>query len=268
MRKNENDNAIEIECFVKIPSPSDISDSDHEHTSLFTDELGFMKYNAEACKAYVCKRGHFRKTKDPISVIEAFLLTYRNGLYPPLWVLNYLAECFEKYYEINIAKAYSFFGGHYESLDKIMGLTGGKGQRPKYKNTVLEYFYEQLMFGIAKLKIIYNLNQSCAAWFVSKATYKNEKCPEYDEFFLYDLYRKRKSLYEDKIFKDIYQSSSEEEKRDIARYHLEKAKKYLEDSGNKEGLQLCNETLKQLDNLDLPKIGKNLSKIYSIASRK
>lgn len=71
--------------------------------------------------ALITKRGSFYSSRNPTYAIEAFLLATQAGLYPPVWVVEWLANGFKKWHS-NEGK---------ENLDTILGLRG-TGKDPAY----------------------------------------------------------------------------------------------------------------------------------------
>ena len=64
----------------------------------------------------------YQKTKNPVYLIEAFLLAMQAKLYPPLWVLREMETAFQEYHDCAGKVA----------LDKILGLNEGPGHRNRF----------------------------------------------------------------------------------------------------------------------------------------
>lgn len=111
-------------------------------------------------KAYiplVCAKGAFKRSQNPVYAIQAFLLAHEAGVYPPLWVLNYMHKVFKKYYKTN---------GR-ESLDALFGFSRGKGQEPAFKSVFSNDRDEMLMRDVFRLNLLgYSIRQ--ASYMVSR----------------------------------------------------------------------------------------------------
>lgn len=59
----------------------------------------------------MCKRPAVGEKVDPIKALETFLLAYESGLYPPVWVIDYMAGIFKDFYKSAGTK----------SLDRLFG---------------------------------------------------------------------------------------------------------------------------------------------------
>ncbi len=99
----------------------------------------------------------FRKTKNPVYALEAFLLAQQEKIEIPKSILEWLTSCFRKWHD----------GQAKESLDRIMGLKVGKGRTPPYKAALIDDRNEMLYEKMAVLKSL-GLRLEDAAEMVSR----------------------------------------------------------------------------------------------------
>lgn len=90
-------------------------------------------------------RRKFEKSKNPYYVIEAFIVAHVHKCYPPVWVMDFINERFEKFY-------YS----DEKSLDELFGFikAGGKGWTPPRSimtNEERDKFIQTEMFVLKEL---------------------------------------------------------------------------------------------------------------------
>jgi hypothetical protein len=90
------------------------------------------------------KSQEFEVTGNPVYAIEAFLLARLGGRVPPENVLQWLARSFRKWLDAKGA----------EPLDRIMGLSVGKGGTPPYKAAMLRGRDETLYRDIVVLRLL------------------------------------------------------------------------------------------------------------------
>lgn len=92
----------------------------------------------------ICRKGQFEKTKNPIYAIEAFLLAHEAGLYPPLWVLEYMTKVFWEYHNSKGKK----------SLDKLFELNKRGRHSKKFKLVLIEDRNQMLMRDVFRLSVL------------------------------------------------------------------------------------------------------------------
>ena len=100
----------------------------------------------------------FKKTTNPIYAIEAFLIAHDAGLYPPMWVLNYMAEIFNDWHELQGTK----------SLDELFELKPIPGQARLYKTDKEERRDEQLCGHVYLLKTLFDFTIEEASYMASR----------------------------------------------------------------------------------------------------
>lgn len=95
----------------------------------------------------------FKKTKNPIYAIETFVFAHKAGIYPPLWVLNYMAEIFDDWKNLNGKK----------SLDELFELKPMPGQAPLYQKDKEERRDEMLCMDVYALNTFFDftIEEAC-----------------------------------------------------------------------------------------------------------
>ncbi len=95
----------------------------------------------------------FKHNPNPLYAIEAFLLAHEVGVYPPLWVINYMAETFDDWRK----------SSGEESLDKLFNLKAERGQTPTYKADLEERRDERLCQDVYVLKTFFkfSIDEAC-----------------------------------------------------------------------------------------------------------
>jgi hypothetical protein len=116
-------------------------------------------------------QGIYQGTKcNPVHALEAFTTFHRLGLYPPLWVLNWLNDAF-----VACLKS-----GGTENLQTLLGVTRRKGQTPIFKEAAAVSTESATMREIAGLTLLGISIQDAA--FMVEQRLRNEKikCPSAD----------------------------------------------------------------------------------------
>jgi len=131
------------------PKSKIIPSSENQHTNAQQDEISYVDITRHPTEPYKAvkfsdlnsfltgtgmdpgyksvvtgneeSRRKFEKSKNPYYVLEAFIVAHVHKCYPPVWVMDFINERFEKYY-------YSAE----KSLDELFGFVkaGGKGWTP------------------------------------------------------------------------------------------------------------------------------------------
>ena len=167
-KNDQNGNTI-LEGFTLHPPKEVIQDNLNKRPAYITDmELFDLIPDKQVFIGLKMKKGPYEKTKNPVYLIEAFLLAHENGIYPPMWVLNFMAEVFKKYH--------STLGEI--SLDKLFGFKGWRGQEPAFKSIMKkEERDEMLMKDIFSLHLLgYSIED--ASHMVAR---KLEQSPKWDK---------------------------------------------------------------------------------------
>lgn len=93
------------------------------------------------------RKSQFENEGNPVYPIEAFMLAYKNGLYPPLWVMDFMYKAFEGWRK-EIDKNPKAI------LDKFFKLTPGQGQDHPYKSLHEAGRDERLMCDVFRLTLL------------------------------------------------------------------------------------------------------------------
>jgi len=158
-----NDNFI-ISSFVRHPPQGDLTINEIHNLKLCISELdncgNIYKLDDsdpfDARMLLILKKGEFDRTQNPIVAMEGFIVANQAGLYPPLWVLNFFTESFEIYHE-NLGEV---------SLDKVLGLTRGKGQTNAFKELIIKERNENIIKEAYRLCHLFNMSIEKAAYMV------------------------------------------------------------------------------------------------------
>jgi len=172
-KRNAKLGVVYISGYTLHPPKEDIDPDDLKRmTPYITDsDLSEMENSGKTIsgnEAYMLlhsREGQFEESKNPVYGIEAFLIAHEVGLYPPMWVLNYMAEIFNEFHKHQGSK----------SLDKLFELTRGKGQNNAFKNVLLYDRDETLMIDMDKLRMVYGCTIDEASLMVAR---RMEEIPE------------------------------------------------------------------------------------------
>jgi hypothetical protein len=70
----------------------------------------------------------YKGSKDPKSALEAFVIAHEGGMYPPVWVLDFMSEVFNDWIQLDGEKR----------LDDLFELNSYQGGTPLYKARKIE----------------------------------------------------------------------------------------------------------------------------------
>ena len=114
-------------------------------------------------------RGAYASTKNnPVFAMEVFMAFHALGLYPPLWILNWLNDAFSDYLKSK---------GE-ESLDRLLGVKRNKGQTPVIKEAAHISAEIKIMHAIGMLISMLNISIEDAATMVARKLENQDiKCP-------------------------------------------------------------------------------------------
>lgn len=147
----ESCDTLYLQYFVKHPPDGFFSPEELEKMSLFVGEHEIKNIKNEnevelpASLYIISKTRQFKETKNPVYAIEAFLVAHKAGVYPPLSILNFLADKFEKYH--------STFGE--VSLDSLLGFKTYRGKKaPPFKAVMNEERNEKLTLDVFRLNLL------------------------------------------------------------------------------------------------------------------
>lgn len=117
----------------------------------------------------------FEKTKNPVHLLEAFLIVYRSKKTLPKWIFNHMGKIFEDFYEAE--------GG--KSLDVLFGFKPGKGQEPPFKRLLEESRDERIFLDVYLLRGLFGFSIEEAAYMVE------QRYQERPVFYLINMCRRR-----------------------------------------------------------------------------
>lgn len=110
--------------YQNIPTKDDLNNIPAHFTSVDRERLA-----SEALLSLHCKKAAFEEHHNPISALEALFITHEEGLYPPLWVIDFMVRVFREYYDSNGSK----------NLEQLFGFKKGKGQSTAFQKEFEEY---------------------------------------------------------------------------------------------------------------------------------
>ena len=120
--------------FVRLP-PADFDRHELESNPLLATRQDFD--GVEALHDFIgieSRLRDFRKINKPLALIEIFLLSMKNGVYPPVGVLRLIESAFLEYYKSE-GKV---------SLDQTMGLDKKRGTTPPFKKMLMHHRNDRL----------------------------------------------------------------------------------------------------------------------------
>lgn len=157
------------------------------------------------------KKSEYEKTKNPLLIIEAFLIAHEAGIYPPMWVVNFLYAGFKEYHDSQGLK----------DLDKLFGLKKGKGQSFIFKSFIEEDRDSILCLDVYRLQTAFNYSVEEASYMVARRLEETEnwnkspfKINKIREETIKDRYLKKwKKIYDKDFIRDEILSWTKEEKK-------------------------------------------------------
>ncbi|MDH3973499.1 MAG: hypothetical protein OEV42_04380 [Deltaproteobacteria bacterium] len=95
----------------------------------------------------------FKNTNNPIYTFEAFSVAHKKGIYPPMWVLNFMSEVISDWISL----------GGTKSLDELFEINTCQGQAPLYKKDKEERRDEMLCLDVFVLNTFFNftIEEAC-----------------------------------------------------------------------------------------------------------
>lgn len=104
------------------------------------------------------KESAFNEEQNPVYVVEAFLMAYRLGLFPPLWVMEYAVKAFECWHKSNGRK----------ELGECFGLKLDTGQKSAFRKLLLADRDEDFCYEVLKLQVLFDYSADKACNMVSR----------------------------------------------------------------------------------------------------
>jgi hypothetical protein len=144
----------------------------HEHEPRIADAETpiMMAAILSLCQEKIHQGIYAGTQRNPFYAIEAFTTFHRLGLYPPLWVLNWLNGAFVAYLK----------SGGTENLQTLLGVTRRKGQTPIFKEAAAVSTESATMREIAGLTLLGISIQDAAFMVEQRLQNKKIKCPSAD----------------------------------------------------------------------------------------
>ena len=165
-KRNADLDIVHISGYTLLPPEDDIDPEILKKMTAYITDFDLMKMEntgkaIPGDEAYIllgCREGQFEGRKNPVYAIDAFLIAHDAGLYPPMWALNYVIEVFKKYYEVQGTM----------SLDKLFGLSKGKGKTKPFLETVNEERDQMLMVMVYQFRAIFGCTVDEATHLVAR----------------------------------------------------------------------------------------------------
>lgn len=152
------DASMVVEGFTRHRAFDEMQTDQLERYRAYVSELDFSPEQLiEFVFPLLSRCNRFTETGNPILAIEAFLIAHKAGFYPPMPILNWLAEAFEQFHAANGK----------EGIEKILGLKRDRGQTPPFKELLVQDVEDMLMWDVWKLKKIFGLSTPRAAEMVA-----------------------------------------------------------------------------------------------------
>ncbi len=205
-----------FKAFVKHPDTESEIDLDKipDHWILETDITGSQDY--PDWPALLTRADSFKESGNPVHAIESIILCHEAGLYPPLFVMDWLVGALNEWHsQCGQIK-----------MDKAMGLNK-PGRGNPMQQAVREEWKQNLMIELNRLRHMFDLTTNEAATMIVTrldATDWNQSpyTLQYSETTLVQDYEGKGA----EIFKDWevikkYQDSTDEEKREVLSHYPE-----------------------------------------------
>lgn len=212
-KNDEHGNAI-LEGFTLHPPKEVLPDNLNKRPAYITEiEFSDLILDKQVYIGLKSKKGPFEETKNPVYLIEAFLCAHENGIYPPMWVLNFMAGVFKKYHRALGYEKYPKGRGKL-TLDDLFGFGINKGQTPRFKRVLQLDRNEMLMVDVKKLTLL-NYSIDVASGMVARKLEETQgwdktglKLGELSASTIEDIYKKKWSkFFNDKAFEKIVLNS-------------------------------------------------------------
>ena len=195
--KPESNRLSESSFLVRHPSRDVSPEFEVKENPYFVKHINLPP---ETSVAIECRYMSFKKTENPVYVIEAFLIAHKENLYPPFWVLDHIAGAFEQYHKLQGTKP----------LDEVFKLKVGKGQTPLFKSLSEDERDQMLCQHVHNLCVLFkiSIDESCfmvSRYFeeedlnktlfdmkdISEDTIKDKYIKKWKKIFNVDIYKER-----------------------------------------------------------------------------
>lgn len=125
-----------------------------------------MDLTVQVSMPLLIRHSLFKTTKNPVLALEAFLIAHRAGLYPPKWVLNYMAGIFEEF-------STALTSTSTKSLDRLFGFKPKQGQSVPLKTLLNEQRDEILCRDVYLLNKLFGIAIEKASEMVARRLEEN-----------------------------------------------------------------------------------------------
>lgn len=174
----------------------------------------------------------FLESKNPVYAIEMIMLCHEAGLYPPLSIMDWLADSLKRWHDQN---------GHAD-LESVMGLRKSGQTGNAFREAIKKQLEENLMTEFCRLRYMFSITNSETAQMIATRledtewNYSGYSITPYSESTLQDKYeRKWAKLFKnsDTFIKKLKNSDDQEKKKTLSRYphhayrHIKKLLKYV-----------------------------------------
>jgi len=173
-------------------------------------------------------KNQYQETENPFYILQSFLTSHAAGLYPPISVLNILAEAFKNYIDSWGKK----------SLDEILKFKLGTDKKDTSFSLIDKKGFEvAILMEVGKLICLFNLHVIDAAHMVSRSLEdarekgitlnKGFKIPKIDVVDRYN--RKKGNQFRKGIWKkEIYSKYTDKDKKEILKeYPIDSIPEYI-----------------------------------------
>ncbi len=143
--------------FMRRPKPGPVPVEGLPEHYISANDLPDIEGISEGVQL-LTRQTKFNRDGDPLAAIEAFLLSNKAGIYPPLWVLDFMTGVFEHWRQRNGS----------ESLDKLFGLSRGKGQQPALKEALRQERDQNIMLDMWRLRGLFSATLEEAAHMIAR----------------------------------------------------------------------------------------------------
>lgn len=151
-RKKQTNEEVSVNVHVKHPPLGERSIDEFENMKLIISDFDIPTKLRILLKS---KNSQFKSdfNNRALYAIEAFIIAHHEGIYPPLWALNYIASVLEDFHDAQGKK----------SLDQCFGFKRGRGQKgrgstPLFKKAAEGERDRFLAIDIYRLKVLFGIS--------------------------------------------------------------------------------------------------------------
>ena len=117
----------------------------HDDRFLIEKENSALAFLKDARALLTSLRREWEEERNPLVALEAFLVAYKGGLFPPLWALKWFCERLEEWHKSNDKTR----------LDEALGLRPkGKGKWPAFKKALQADFHDKIRRNVGMLRCV------------------------------------------------------------------------------------------------------------------